>query len=277
MSREFHDLSEVALNHESGGRTQWGNLGDWQAARTYPQACAALAERVARAARLRAEMRVIDVGFGCGDQLLHWIDRHGVRALSGLNLSHVQTDVARERVAAAGHAGIAAHLTQGSAQQLAAWATHAGHAPADAVLALDCAYHFPSRTEFFAQAAQVLRPGGRLVLSDVIVARADLSLAQRARLYVMARLSRIPRGNLVEAQAYRAQCAAAGFEVEDFEDITGQVFVPFGDWLRRYRAGLDRAVARRVGWTKYEATAAFLRWAQRERVLRYVVCAAVRT
>ena len=276
MKREFHDLAESALNQESGGATHWGNLGDWRRARTYPDACAALADRVANGVALRASTRLIDVGFGCGDQLLRWIEHHGCLDIAGLNLSQSQTELARRRLVERGHADQAAHLEQGSAQNLDAWAAREGRAPVDAVVALDCAYHFTSRRAFLHAAARMLRPGGRLALTDLVLARRDLPWRARALLLAMSAASRIPGENWVDEATYREHWRQAGFVIDGFDDISGDVFQPFGEWLTRYRASLDPATARGVNWTKYRATAAFLRWAGRERVLRYVVCSGSR-
>ena len=143
---------------------------------------------------------------------------------------------------------------------------------ADTVLALDCAYHFGCRGEFIVQAGQLLAPGGRLGLTDILLARPRLGTMEQLALRAVARLSHLPAVNLQTAEAYRATWQSAGFEIETFEDITDQVFQPFGDWLARYRAQLDPALERRIGWTKYRVTAAFLRWAAQQDVLRYVVC-----
>lgn len=271
---EFHDLAEAALNHESGGATCWGNLGYWAHAGTYPDACTALADELATALQLDAQTRLIDVGFGCGDQLLHWRRRHGVRHIAGLNLSHSQTAFARQRLIDAGHADIAARIRQGDASELPSWAgaQAAATSAADTILALDCAYHFGSRPNFIADAARVLRSGGRLGVTDILLGRPRLKLREYAALHVISKLSHLPWQNLQAEDHYRRAWHAAGFELDTWSDITDQVFEPFGAWLGRYRAGLRPEVARRIRWTKYQGTAGFLRWAARNGVLRYVVC-----
>ena len=75
------NLDERLLNLMDGpSDTYWGNLGYWEKARTYPQAASALAMRLAEKARLRDAKTIVDIGFGCGDQI-HCGWRH-----SGLNL-----------------------------------------------------------------------------------------------------------------------------------------------------------------------------------------------
>lgn len=275
MTREFHDLAEAALNHESGGQTCWGNLGLWHGEQTYPEACTALADALGQALQLGPDSRIVEAGFGCGDSLLHWRRRYGVRAIAGLNLSESQTASARQRLIAAGEPDIARAIVQADVRQLPTWVRQqvpCGVTGPDTVLALDCAYHFSGRDQFLVDAAAVVPAGGRLGLTDLLLARTDLGVRERLPLRAFARLARIPRDNLLTEAPYRARWQAAGFEIEHFEDLTPAVLPGFGHWLQRYRAGLSPEQRLAVNWTKYTATARVLRWAWSHRVLRYVLC-----
>lgn len=270
MVREFHDLAERLLNLESDGVTAWGNLGFWATATTYPEACAALADQLAERLHLEPDTRLIDIGFGCGDQLRHWMTRYGVQTLAGLNLSQSQTRHARQRLIADGQTSVAAALRQASVTELR---PYAGSLPwtATTLVALDCAYHFPSRPRFLEDAATVLPPGGRLGYTDLILARPPGTVGERVALQVICGMARIPHSHLIAETEVREQWCRAGLELQCFDDLTADVLRPFGDWLGRYRQQYGGREGR-LRWTKYEATARVLRWADQRRLLRYVVC-----
>lgn len=270
MPREFHDLAESLLNHESGGTTAWGNLGDWGEATTYPRACVALADQLGQRMALGPDTRLIDVGFGCGDQLLHWIHRYGVRDIAGLNLSHSQTALAQQRLTEQGQAATASKLSSGNVSDLLPWARRMALPRPNALIALDCAYHFDTRQQFLTDAATLLPTGGLLGMTDLLLARNRYALHERAALAAMSRLSHLPRANLVTAETYREQWQRAGFVIESFVDLTDRVLLPFGQWLRRYKA--TTPATGRARWLKYDGTAAFLRWAAQRDMLRYVLC-----
>jgi SAM-dependent methyltransferase len=107
----------------------------------------------------------------------------------------------------------------------------------DQVLALECAFHFDTRDDFFHEAFRGLKPGGRLATADILPADpADDPLTravQRATWAATARTWNIPQANAVRPPAYARQLEAAGFENVRITSIRERVYAP----LHRHLAG----------------------------------------
>ena len=144
---EFHDLAEVALNRQG---QSWGNLGYWQSETEYSDACRALALLLGAQAGLDQQSLVFDAGFGCGDQLLLWLEHFRVAQVRGANLSRSQTAYAKAKLAKAGFPAAATAIVQDDINDAEAWTAALGEEKPSHVLALDCAYHFPDRVAFIA-------------------------------------------------------------------------------------------------------------------------------
>ncbi len=271
--KEFYDLAEAQLNLSSHSKSYWGNLGLWRAdtpaaQQDYAQACTRLAKLVGDLAQLNPQDQVIDIGFGCGDQLLLWLQDYAVEQLYGLNISSSQTQLSQQRLAEAGFCQQAQQCRQGSYADMLKWASSTLSAPPSKIIALDCAYHFRDRQQFLAHSHTLLAPQGQTVLCDLLLGSNTLSLKNRLVLKTLCRVCNIPYKNLLKKVHYMARCEALGFEVVDFIDITEHVFLPFGEWLYTYRhAHCDKG----LHWGKYTGTAWFLRWAKQQGILRYVV------
>jgi SAM-dependent methyltransferase len=233
-------LYRLASTHAFTERGLYLNLGYWDGAQTIDQACEAMVDLVGRTAGISSADEVLDVGFGFAEQDIYWTRRFAPRRILGLNVTPEQVRVARARVRKLGLED-RIDLREGSAT-----ATGLPDACCDVVTAVECAFHFDTREAFFAEAARVLRPGGRLVLADSIPTGPDpdpfrqplqafLSGAARAALAV-------PRANVYPRPVYAAKLAAAGFEGVQVDSIRDRVFP---GWHRAVTE--DPGLRRRLG------------------------------
>lgn len=247
------------------------NLGYWDGAADLDQACEALVERLAEAAGMGEGDRVLDVGYGFGDQDMHWARRYRPERIIGLNVTASQVAIARDRVAAAGLAD-RVDLRLGSAT---AMPIESGSV--DRVVALECAFHFDTREAFIREAWRVLRPGGSLAVADIIpmpmaggrIAR----LQQRLSWWLVASKFAIPPANVYTGPHYHALLALHGFERIHIESIRDRVYAPLHAYLAEHPEVVNRLhpvarLAARIA-LRFEATSVY-------RGLDYVLVTAVK-
>jgi SAM-dependent methyltransferase len=215
-------LYELVSTNAFTARGLYLNLGYWKDARSIDEACEALAALVGEAAAIGADDEVVDVGFGFADQDILWMQRFAPRRITGLNVTPSQVRIARARVARLGLAE-RIDLREGSATDMAL-----ADESCDVVTAVECAFHFHTRERFFAEAFRVLRPGGRLVLADVIrgapaatpLRRAGQDLAWAA----FAQKFAVPPANADRRDGYAGKLQAAGFDAVQVTSIREHVF-----------------------------------------------------
>jgi ubiquinone/menaquinone biosynthesis C-methylase UbiE len=149
-------------------------------------------------------MDVLDVGCGLGATVARLRARHGVRAL-GVEPSAAQLAEAR---CAPGAAALAGALLPGSAQDLPFPSEHFDALFCECVLSLT-----PDPAAALAEFARVLRPGGRLALTDV-TRHHDAAPPASSEDDGTATCARSP----FAAPELAALVADAGFDVEIQED-----------------------------------------------------------
>jgi len=213
------------------------NFGLWDADTVSgDQACEQLLAFVAGIVELAAADHVLDVGFGTGAQDVFFAGLTDA-AITGINSSSSQTAVARHRVDAA-QLCPRVDLRRGDATRL-----ELSDGIFDVVVCVEAAFHFERRERFFSEAHRVLRPGGRLVVADIL-ARAEPHWTDRIFWSAFDRFFFVPRRNRISPGTYRAQLEACGFAVQ-MERLTDRVYLPFFAACRQaFRWWAARLVAR---------------------------------
>jgi SAM-dependent methyltransferase len=123
-------------------------------------------------AQLRDGQSVLDAGCGFGGTLETVNQHHAGMALTGINIDPRQLGVCRQLQGRNGNR-MDWELADACALPFA-------DASFDRVLCVEAMFHFASRRAFFAQAARVLRPGGLLVASDVVLTPVGRDMVARA-------------------------------------------------------------------------------------------------
>lgn len=191
------------------------HLGYW----TGPEDDSSLGEAAERLTRMmmdrlhvRPGERVLDIGCGVGTPAIRLAQQAGADVV-GITVSRSQVEQATRR----------AELAEVH-EQVRFRHADAMHLPFpdgsfDAVWLFESIFHMPDRLTVLKQAARVLRPGGRLVLTDLL----QLRISPGPRDARDAELADLMVGARVSADAYRLLLPQAGLRLDAAEDITEQV------------------------------------------------------
>lgn len=225
----------LELRHEGfvdPSKELWLNVGHWQEAETYPAACEALAQRLGQRAQLASAAEVLDCGFGYAEQDFVWLATYPQLHITGINITPLHVERARLRAQARGLSE-RLHLLQGNAAALPFEPERF-----DRVLALECAFHFDTRQQFFAEAFRVLRPGGLLAMTDMLpsVGRPQPHRLQR---FVHRRIF-VPTANCYDRHSYAQLLRDTGFQAVEVEPITAWTFRGYERYILQRLAGRAR-------------------------------------
>lgn len=198
------------------------NLGYWKTAKDIDTACRDMARLLAEEVSLKPDDHLLDVGCGFGDQDMLFHQEYGVEKITGLNITPVQVNLGNERLVEAG-LDDKITLIEGSATDMPFDGPQF-----DAVVGLECAFHFDTRETFFKEALRVLNPGGRIALVDMTPAKRAGSrwaqYMQKSGWEFFSKKYGICPENADTIEAYAAKLEASGFKDVKAVSIREHVF-----------------------------------------------------
>lgn len=193
------------------GQSGFFNFGYWlQDTQNQNEACENLMARLL-AFVPKTEGAILDVACGTGGSTRRLLDHFAGSDVVGINISLKQLETSRTNVPDCSFIRMdAARLALKDGRF-------------NVAVCVESAFHFDTRDEFLREACRVLKPGGRLVLSDILTAR----IAVR-------RSGLLPKANRVNnLESYRNAYLKAGFQEVEVVDATNETWRPFRQRLMR--------------------------------------------
>ncbi|HEU4402174.1 MAG TPA: class I SAM-dependent methyltransferase, partial [Candidatus Polarisedimenticolia bacterium] len=183
--------------------SRFSNYGCWdRTTANQKEACEALMERLLDFLPRRSG-RILDVACGLGETSRYLARDFGAENVIGINISEKQIEACR--ATAPGSAFLLMDATQLDFEDESL----------DHVICVEAAFHFRTRARFLREAFRVLKPGGVLILSDML-----FSKAATARSPVLH-----PDNYVAGPTAYRGVLERAGFEEVRVVDATRESFL----------------------------------------------------
>lgn len=226
----------------------------------YRDAAERLCQRVCEAAKIESGQRLLDVGCGFGGTIASLNERLEQLTMTGVNIDPRQLQRASSEVVARGENEI--DWVQADAADLPLQ-----NDSCDRILAVECIFHF-DRRRFFAEAARVLRTGGRLTISDFVPDQRTAEFISGAD-FGGGEAIRWTYGNVdmtCSNASYRQLAEECGMRLVSKEDITEQT-LPTYEFLKQGARQWQNAehaelFLKATGW---------LEKASRKQMIRYMI------
>jgi SAM-dependent methyltransferase len=213
----------------------WLNLGLWEGGGDEHEAEAAVQRLVRTLAEdLPSGGVILDVANGLGAQDPVIAEVTSPQLLVAINITESQLRAGRERLDEADGLPVLADAVR----------IPIASSSVDGVISIEAAFHFSSRDRFFAEVHRVVRPGGRLAMSDISAERdRPKSVREAVAGFSNLRTWGVRRSSLQSAAEIRTSLERRGFTDIEVRSVGARVFPPAIAFMRGRLAATPEAPA----------------------------------
>jgi len=179
----------------------------------YAEAAEQLTRLIIQMAEIRDGMSVLDIGCGFGGTIGYLNQHFSKLKLVGVNIDENQLRQAQKTIQASNDNHIEWICADACSMPLA-------DASFDVVLAVESIFFFPSRVRFFEEAKKLLKPSGKLILSDFVLPKRVPYLDFVSRFYEKVIEITYGKSTHFTVQDYREVEAKFDFVSLEEKDIT---------------------------------------------------------
>ena len=221
MVRAYDRLMRNSRQRRYYGNSDFYNFGYWRSgAQNQREASEALVDKLLEPVSHKAG-RILDVACGLGASTRRLLESYPPENITAINISAAQVARARENAPGA------------TVLQMDAAKLDFPDNSFDAVLCVEAAFHFNTRDAFLREALRVLKPGGSLVLSDILFRGFTAPVSESLG---------VPKANLIaDIEGYGAQLRTIGFHDVRIDDATDDCLGGFRRSLVAWPASERRA------------------------------------
>jgi cyclopropane fatty-acyl-phospholipid synthase-like methyltransferase len=230
------------MAHSNGGYLHGGYWAGPDMPSTVAEAGDRLTDIVVERCHLNGGDHVLDVGSGNGAVTVRVAVKHDVR-VSGVTISEYQMRLADSLVAERGLTSTVDFVLADMRD------TPFPDETFDAAYAIESVCHVPDRTRAYAEIARVLKPGGRVAVTDFILTE---PITDRESLdWLAGNLGCFEVSSILPREEYEAAVHAAGLEVVELVDISAAVRPSFAIGVANMRQA-RHVVGNRISDDEFE-------------------------